>query len=192
MKISGDDLRRRIAKGDERAFARFYYQYQDFVAKHAFRLLKDREQAKEIVQDVFVNLWQKQHLFVDVADLDAYVFVATKNSCLASIRSRIREKGKLAAWREELPDLLMIPDEHPAALYELLDRAIDELPPQQRKVYLMSRHNRKKYVEIANDLNISKETVKKYLQLANQSIQSYVNRYKDIVISLFLFFYFFS
>lgn len=189
MKIRGDDLRRQIARGDERAFAQFYYRYQDIVAKHAFRILKDREQTREIVQDVFVGLWQKHHLFVDITDLDAYVFIATKNSCLASIRTRIREKGKIEAWKEEQTDLHLVPDEHPSTVYALLDRAIDELPPQQRKVYLLSRHDRKKYAEIAKDLNISRETVKKYLQLANQSIQSYIKKHKDVVISFFLIFF---
>lgn len=189
MKISGDDIRRQIARGDERAFAQFYYRYQDIVAKHAFRILKDREQTREIVQDVFLGLWRKHHLFADISDLDAYVFTATKNSCLTSIRTRIREKSKIAAWKEEQTDLFDIPDEHPSTVHELLDRAIDDLPAQQRKVYLLSRHDRKKYAEIAKDLNISKETVKKYLQLANQSIQSYIKRHKDAVISFFLIFF---
>lgn len=189
MKIRGDDLRRQIAKGDERAFAKFYYQYQDIVAKHAFRILKDREQTREIVQDVFVRLWQRQHLLIDIVDLEAYVFIATKNSCLAAIRTQIREKGKIEAWKEEQTDSHLVPNEHPTTVYELLDRAIDELPAQQRKVYLLSRHNRKKYAEIAEDLNISKETVKKYLQLANQSIQAYVRRHKDAVISFFFIFF---
>lgn len=188
MKIRRDDLRRGIAKGDERAFAKFYYQYQDTVAKHAFRILKDREQTKEIVQDVFMGLWQKHHLFVDIADLDAYVFIATKNSCLTFIRTRIREKGKIEAWKEQNDNVLVL-EEDQADIYALLDRAIDELPPQQQKVYLLSRHRRKKYAEIADELKISKETVKKYLQLANQSIHSYIKRHKDAVISLIVIFF---
>ncbi|PRD51901.1 RNA polymerase sigma factor [Sphingobacterium gobiense] len=189
MKISEDDFRRQIARGDERAFARFYYQYQDTVAKHAFRILKDREQTREIVQDVFLSLWKKHNVFLTIVDFDAYLFIATKNSCLASIRARIREQGKIEVWKEEQTYMRFVPDEHPNAVYELLDRAIDDLPPQQQKVYLLSRHSRKKYAEIADELNISKETVKKYLQLANQSIQSYIKRHKDVVISLFLSFF---
>lgn len=189
MKVRGDDLRRQIARGDQKAFAEFYYGYQDRVAKHAFRIVKDREQTKEIVQDVFVRLWQKHHVFVDIADLEAYVFMVTKNSCLTAIRTRIREKGKREAWKEEHPEVHNVPHEHMNTMYALLDRAIDELPPQQRKVYLLSRHNRKKYTEIADDLGISRETVKKYLQLANQSIQTYMKRHKDVVISLIFFFF---
>lgn len=186
MEIRRDDLLQRIAKGDERAFAKFYYRYQDVVAKHAFRILKDREQTREIVQEVFVGLWQKYHLFVEIGDLDAYIFIATRNSCLAFIRKQIREKVKIEAWREQI-EITPALENDQADLYALLDRAIDELPPQQQKVYLLSRHNRKKYAEIAEELKISKETVKKYLQLANQSIQSYIKRNKDAVISLFLF-----
>lgn len=180
-------MRQRIAKGDGRAFTKFYDLYQDTVAKHAFRVLKDREQTKEIVQDVFVRLWKKRQLLVDVVDLDAYVFIVTKNSCLAFIRTRIREQERIDAWKQQI-------DTHPALgesatdVYALLDRAIDDLPPQQQKVYLLSRHSRKKYAEIAEELKISKETVKKYIQLANQSIQSYIKRHKDAVISMVFFF----
>lgn|SRR5690606_32999874 len=187
MKIRRDDLRQRIAKGDGRAFAKFYGQYQDIVAKHAFRILKDREQTREIVQDVFVGLWKKRHLLVDVVDLEAYVFIATKNSCLTLIRTRIREQGKIEAWKEQI-DTSPALEEHTTDVYALLDRAIDELPPQQQKVYLLSRHRRKKYAEIAEELKISKETVKKYLQLANQSILSYIKRHKDAAISIVFFF----
>lgn len=187
MRITRDDFRRRIAKSDERAFAKFYYQYQDTVAKHAFRILKDREQTREIVQDVFVGLWKKRQLLVDIVDLEAYLFITTKNSCLALIRARIREQGKMEAWKEQIDSSLLL-EEDSTDLYALLDRAIDELPPQQQKVYLLSRHSRKKYAEIAEELKISKETVKKYLQLANQSIQSYIKRHKDAIISMLFFF----
>src|SRR5690606_5275881 len=132
MKGRGDDLRRQIAKGDQKAFAEFYYGYQDRVAKHAFRIVKDREQTKEIVQDVFVRLWQKHHVFVDISDLEAYIFMVTKNSCLTAIRTRIREKGKREAWKEEHPEVHNVPHEHMNTMYALLDRAIVVLHPLPR------------------------------------------------------------
>ena len=58
--------------------------------------------------------------------------------------------------------------------YLLIDEAIDRLPAQQRQVYLLSRHERLTYLEVATRMNISKETVKKYLQIATESIASYI------------------
>ncbi|MDP2338450.1 MAG: sigma factor-like helix-turn-helix DNA-binding protein, partial [Bacteroidota bacterium] len=58
--------------------------------------------------------------------------------------------------------------------HSILDEAIDHLPPQQQQVYLLSRHERLRYAEVANRMNISHESVKKYLRIANASIVAYV------------------
>ncbi|WP_353718349.1 sigma-70 family RNA polymerase sigma factor [Dyadobacter sp. 676] len=60
--------------------------------------------------------------------------------------------------------------------YALIDEAIDQLPPRQRQVYVLSRHQRLSYNEIAMQMGLSRETVKKYLQIATASIVSYIGK----------------
>jgi RNA polymerase sigma-70 factor (ECF subfamily) len=74
--------------------------------------------------------------------------------------------------------------------YTLLDEAIDQLPEQQRKVYLLSRCEQLTYSEISGIMNISRETVKKYIQIAIASITSFIKK-KIAELGLLLFFLFF-
>jgi RNA polymerase sigma-70 factor (ECF subfamily) len=75
--------------------------------------------------------------------------------------------------------------------HSLLDEAINQLPAQQQKVYLMSRHERLRYAEVATRLNISRETVKKYLQIATASITEYVQtKYNTAVFLTFVSLFF--
>ena len=75
--------------------------------------------------------------------------------------------------------------------HSLLDEAINQLPTQQQKVYLLSRHERLRYNEVATKLNISRETVKKYLQIATVSITEYVQaKYKTAVFLTFVSLFF--
>ena len=76
--------------------------------------------------------------------------------------------------------------------YSLLDEAIDHLPPQQQKVYLLSRHKRLKYDEIATQMGLSRETVKKYLQGATHSITNFVQSNIDVSAIVILSLIFFS
>jgi RNA polymerase sigma-70 factor (ECF subfamily) len=66
--------------------------------------------------------------------------------------------------------------------YILIDEAIDRLPPQQRQAYLLARHERLTYAEVAMRMGLSKETVKKYLQIATEFISGYIT--KRLIISI--------
>jgi RNA polymerase sigma-70 factor (ECF subfamily) len=95
------------------------------------------------------------------------------------------------AWEEEHTIQPLNNEEEPTVTrYTLLDEAIDQLPAQQRKVYLLSRYEQLTYAEISGKMNISRETVKKYIQIAIASITAFMKR-KITEVELLLFFLFF-
>ncbi|RYG03402.1 MAG: sigma-70 family RNA polymerase sigma factor, partial [Chitinophagaceae bacterium] len=102
----------------------------------------------------------------------SWLFRISKNHTLNLLRRALREKIRLAEWER-----MQTADEHPLdqEQYEMAMRAIEQLPPQQQKVFVLSRIRKMKYNEIASVLQISKETVKSYLKLASSSITRFVN-----------------
>lgn len=183
-----EQLIKRICSGDERAFTTLYYRYHQEVGLHIFRILQDRVQTEELVQEIFASLWLNRASLESVRNMRSYLFVTSKNRCFNVLKKNIRAESKRLLWlSEQEPEKHAHLDPEVNGYYQLLDQAIDNLPPQQQRVYILSRHYRKKYVDIAEELQISRETVKKYLQLANSSISAYLEKHKDYTFLFLLF-----
>lgn len=182
-----------IADGDEFAFRYLFETYHQQLGTHIFRLTNSVEMAEEVVQDVFLKLWINREELKDIRNFKAYLFVISKNQALNCIKKTIREQKHQQQWETENAgeEELVMQDPELNNYYTLLDLAIDQLPPQQQKVYLLSRHERLKYAEIAEEMNISRETVKKYLQLAVSFISTYLKSNSDVVLFILLYFKFF-
>ncbi|MES2278995.1 MAG: RNA polymerase sigma-70 factor [Bacteroidota bacterium] len=188
-----DDLLLQIAQGDEHAFACLFARYHQQLGSHIFRLTDSMEMAEEVVQDVFLKIWTNRTELNGIRNFRAYLFVMSKNHALNCIKKAMREQKYQQQWEAEnaTEEELVLVDADSNKYYSLLDTAIDHLPPQQQKVYLLSRHERLKYTEIAEEMNLSRETVKKYLQHAVAFISNYCENHSDMVVFLLLFFKFF-
>lgn len=176
-------LLHRIAGGDEQAFRTIFNRYHHRLGAHIYRVTQSRELAQEITQDVFLKIWINRETLTDIANFKAYLFTASKNQALTYLRKMAMEKNRVTAL-ENTMDVQHDDDADENARYLLIDEAIDHLPPQQRQVYLLSRHERLKYTEIASRLSLSRETVKKYLQLSSESISNYIR--KKLIINTLL------
>ena len=177
------DLLQQVAQGDEAAFGRLMQQYTNLLASHIFRLTHSREQTEEIVQDVFLRIWQVREGLMDVQNFRTYLYVISRNQALNAIRSLIREKRRLEKWQRTMdrsgeyePD---ITDDLP---YSLLEKAIAQVPPQQQEAWLLSRRQGLKYKEIARRMQLSEETVKKYIRYASLSISRYMESHLGYIL----------
>jgi RNA polymerase sigma-70 factor (family 1) len=165
-----------VACGDERAFRVLFNQYHHKLGSYIFHIMKSEELAQEVVQDVFLKIWTNRASLAEVRNFQAYLFVISKNHALNYLKKIAHEKAltaQLDVWNYEAqPDEAGDDNER----YDLVDQAIDQLPKQQKIVYLLSRHERLHYAEIANRLSISQNTVKKYLQISTESITCYIRK----------------
>lgn len=179
-----------VAGGDERAFEVLFNKYHHKLGLYIFHLLKSNELAQEVVQDVFLKIWTNRASLGEINNFQAYLLVISKNQALNYLKKMANEKAlttHLDVWNYEM-QLEETNEEN--GRYTLVDQAIDRLPKQQKIVYLLSRHERLQYAEIANRLSISPKTVKKYLQISTESIICYIR--KNLTISsLFIMFKFF-
>lgn len=163
-----------VSRGNEHAFSELFLAYNRLLGNHIYRITDSAELAEEIVQDVFLKIWLNRQGLATVENFKSYLFVLSKNHALNCLRKLAKERAHQTSLEDNVIEL--VPDEVAPSndYYHLLDLAIDHLPPQQQRVYLLSRHKRLKYDEIAKQMGLSRETVKKYLQGATHAITSFV------------------
>jgi RNA polymerase sigma factor (sigma-70 family) len=167
------ELLRQVADGDERAFTRLFDHYHQRLAVHIYRITRSDQVTEELVHDVFLKIWLNRELLAGVENFGVYLYVVSKNAAFNSLKKTANEKLRFTALDGVADAPAELDDDY---RYILIDEAIDQLPPQQRQVYMLSRHHRLAYNEIALEMGLSKETVKKYLQIATASIVAYIGK----------------
>lgn len=166
MQEEEEKIWNRIQQKDVQAFERYYKEHYRSFFLMAFKFLKDAGKAEEIVNDVFVTLWEDGGRIIISSSLKSYIYRAVINRSLNALdrqqreRQRLRELGALQDEAFELRQ--MEENELRLQLYQ----AIDDLPEQCRKVFRMSRFEGLKQQEIADRLEISIKTVKNHITLA--------------------------
>lgn len=181
-------LVQQIASGDQAAFSVLFKAYSGKLAAVIFNLTRSKELTQEIVQDVFLKIWMHRETVANLENFGGYLFVISRNQALNALKRIAKEKSILSGLENKNDTAAPETEENESIFYGLLDDAIDRLPPQQKRAYILSRHQRLKYQEIADEMNLSKETVKKYLQAATVSITGYINKNMDPRVAI-IFFY---
>jgi RNA polymerase sigma-70 factor (ECF subfamily) len=181
-------LLEQVSLGSENAFRELFHRYADLLHTFIYQLTKSKELAEEVVQDIFLQLWTSRETLTGIRNFRSYLFVISRNHAFNALKKIVRERNHQKEW-EKTHDPLS-PVEGTAQIepqLSLIEEAIRQLPPQQQKVWLLSRRQGKKYSAIAEEMSLSKETVKKYMQYATASIMEYVLARLDLLlISLLL------
>lgn len=178
-----------ISNGDEIAFRKIFNHYSDRLYTYAFRITGNEELAEEIVMDAFMKIWCYRDELASVNHFDSYLFRIVRNHAFNAIKRRAQEYqiiNQLSLTKTEYQDCT-----EDTVVYNdyqhILSKAINELPPQQRLVYSLSRDEGLKYDEIADQLNLSKNTVKAHLKKALSTLRVVFSNYLVLVIGFFLF-----
>lgn len=171
----------RICKKDQLAFEQLYIAYHRKLLILAYKYVKDEEQAEEIVNDVFLKIWTNASQLNIAYSLSAYLSRSVANRCLNVIREQKRMTIKLEKYQADTTELY---DEDEAVILEerllKLEKVLDTLPPQCKKIIMMSKFEKCKQQEIADRLNISIKTVKNQLTIGYEKIRN------AIIISIIL------
>lgn len=172
----------RIAKGDEQAFAVLYNRYYTYLHAVAIYYLTDRNDANEVVNDLFVSLWQKRDELPDA--IHTYMVRAVQNSCLNFIRARsVRERvldeyqARFLAFREEF--ILANPDPlqnlEVADMERQIEKAAGSLPPQCHAIFKRYFFDKRSALEIAEEMELNVSTVRVQLKNALDRIKKSVS-----------------
>jgi len=169
-------LLKQVSLGDKRAFRTIFVQYQGLVFSFAKRLTRSDVTSEEIVQEVFMKIWAKRESMTRIDDFGAYLNRVVRNHTYNVLRQLATRSRFSEQLEKKYHDLGHESDESVdwVALEELLTKAIDQLTPQQRKVYILCYQEGLRYQEVAEKLNISSLTVHTHMKIALKTIRSYL------------------
>lgn len=157
-----------LVKGNHAAYEEIYNRYNSLLYIHAYKKLRNREQAKDIVQDVFVILWTKHKELIDISNMAGFLYTCIYHKILNLItHQKIDEKhiSQLTGYLKSEncnTDYLV----RERQLQDIIAREIAELPSKMREIFELSRFHHFSHKQIAEQLQVSEETVKKQVKNA--------------------------
>ncbi len=157
---------------DETAFEELFHFYFPGLVSFAGSIVKDRHVAQEVVEDVFVKLWDNRNLLTTIKNFSYYIYTATKYASLDAIKNK-----KIMRFEDIGDELLLTHSDAEANMIsnENLDKittAINQLPPKCRLIFRLVKEDGMKYDEVAQLLGISSKTVENQMTIALRKIVS--------------------
>jgi RNA polymerase sigma-70 factor (family 1) len=172
-------LQEQIARNDDTfAYKELFVSFYNPLLRFAVTLVKSREQAEEVVSDVFINVWEKRKRINSITNLKVYLFIAVKNTSLNYLS---RQNKNLTDSVDEAgiefksiyfdPEQLMVT----AEMVARIKAAIEELPPKCKLIFKLIKEEELKYRDVADILNISLKTVESQITIALKKIGTSIN-----------------
>lgn len=176
-----------IRKGDKNAFETVFKSYYRILCSYANQIIADSDNSEEIVQEIFFQLWQKKEFLFIETSLKSYLFRAVHNSCINFIKHNKIKKAYSSNYlhQNETSGSQYNLDESDE-LKDLIGKAVEQLPPERKKVFMMIRYEDRKYQEVADILGISVKTVENQMGKAMQFLRETLKGYIPVFIILIL------
>jgi RNA polymerase sigma-70 factor (ECF subfamily) len=184
VQLSEQDIVSAIKQGDERIFESIFRKYYQSLCNYANSILKEMDESEEIVQHLFLSIWEKRSDLEISISLKSYLYRAVHNHCLNRIKHlKIREDYQQYATNfydssYESVSQTVIKNE----LEIKIEEAIRKLPEQCRLIFRMSRFDELKYHEIAEQLGLSPKTVENQIGKALKLLRVELAEYLPLII----------
>lgn len=181
-----EDVVLALQKGKKEAFAFFFHEYYTALCFFANNILHNEDEAKDIVQDSFVKLWNSRNANYQSENVKSFLYTIVRNGCLNALKKRkvIMKAEQELKKAHALSDSDQFDEITHAEIVRQVFGAIDVLPTQMKKVFKLYYMEGKNYKEIASTLHTSSETVRKQKSIALKII-----RQKLLSLLLAIFFY---
>ncbi len=172
--LSDTELLPALKKGDQSAFSEIYDRYWKGLYRSANNILQNPEAAEDVLQDVFLSLWQRRSE-VEINSLKAYLYQALRFSVLKAIRNQKTDQQFYERLANVTTEIIA---ENPMLFKEqqyLIQNLIDRLPEDCKETFRLSREENMTYKQIASYLNISEKTVEKRISKSLKAIRGGLN-----------------
>ena len=169
--VTDHELWDSIKNNDEQAFAKLFYRYSTKIYSKAYSYLRDKETCEQIVQDIFMSLWNSRHT-LEIQSFSAYLTSASRYSIY---KHKYGSRMAIVEYQENLCDTMYLHRSSENEGYSKLafqdlemevDSQLSSLPKRCQEIYIMSRRQQLSNDEIADELGISKRTVENQLTSA--------------------------
>ncbi len=189
---SDEELIQQLSEGNKSAFSVLYQRHWEELFITAARVLRGREGAMDVVQDVFVSFWNRRSELQIQGSLKAYLHTSVRYHCIHFIEKNITRRDYLSVLAETIINSTPADAETEIQLKqlkEIIHQAIEKMPDKMKVVYKLSRQEHLTHKQISEHLNISVETVRKHIQHALHLIRTNLPPHITGLI-IFLFFKF--
>lgn len=172
--LSDEELFIALKSKDNSAYTQIFDRYWSVLFLHAFQMLKDEEEARDIIQELFAVLWQKADSTDITISLSSYLYRSVRNRVLDCIKRRKVMTDYLQSLKDFMDEGVYETDGliREKQLAEAIENEIAALPPKMRLVFELSRKKHLSYSEIAKELGVTEHTVKSQISNALRILRS--------------------
>ncbi|WP_346861656.1 RNA polymerase sigma-70 factor [uncultured Draconibacterium sp.] len=190
-KIDDADLTRRVKSGEKEAYQALFERYAPKIYHFALSYLKSTADSEELVQDVFLKVWEKREILDATQNIKAFVFKIAINTIYDFIRRKNIEnafqefsKANYAADSNNTWDTLIFEE-----MQTTINSLVAQMPEQRKKIFKLSKNKGLSNDEIAQELNLSKRTVENQLYRALLFLKEHLRNESAIALLFFFLFY---
>ncbi len=174
-----ESLQLMLDKGNKKAFTDFYSQYFKRLLIESDKYVKDIYVAEEVVQDVFLKIWERSDDLTQIQSIKSYLYRSVINASINHVnRQRNLEQHHQKIMDEFTEDQADQLDEENELIVLLFDE-IEKLPPKCKEIFKMNRFERLKYREIALKLDVSERTVENHIANALKLLREAMLKKRD-------------
>lgn len=181
------ELFSKLIRDDEKAFSALFYRYYSGLCLYAFQFLQDDQKTKELVQEVFVQVWVKRKEIRIHSSVKSYLFRAVKNQLINWANHQKVEQKYLEKIVSEQAHLQPSQYFLEVDLQQKIENSIEALPPKRKEIFKLSREEGLTYREIADRLHVSVKTVETQMGLALKQLREDLKEYRHLLIGISLF-----
>lgn len=176
--VNETELFKRLSEGSEHAFVEIYWHFTKRLYPFVLKMLHDEEIAEEVIQDIFVHLWEKRSAFAGVQYPTSYLFNMASNRTLSYMKKESNHARILEGYAYAHTELFNVTEEsyNLKESREIINEAIAGLPEQRRIIFELSRNEGLTNEEIAERLSLSRQTVKNQLVHALKHVRAFMEK----------------
>ncbi len=182
--LPDSELLGRLQNSDKLAFEEIYNRYWKKLSNYAFQKTRSTEVVKEIIQDLFINIWERKDT-LEVDDLEKYLFSAVKYKVIFEIKKQFNN----ATVNTDIAEMSIVYyDHHQSEIVELndiIDSCLSKLPSKTKEIFIKSRREELSHKEISSLLDISEKSVEYHISQALKALRWGL---KDFLPSLMIFY----
>ena len=168
-----------LIKGDKRVIDRLYEKYHARIFHFALGFLKNEDDSYDIVQEVFIKLWEKRSTFKRDTNIDALIFTMAKNTTLSVFRKRASEQKYLEFLGHTVQSNNDATSEQVdySFLKQQYESIVPKLPPKRKEIFILSREKGLSNKEIAKLKGISEKTVEDHISKSLAFLKKHISHF---------------
>ncbi|WP_158800365.1 RNA polymerase sigma factor [Pedobacter sp. L105] len=172
-----------LKDNDYIAYTEIYNRYSGVLYSHAYNKLRNREEAKDILQELFTSIWNNRLVLEFNTSFSGYLYTAIRNRILNHFAKKKNEEKYMVSIQETIKHTQSITDHliRQKQLAAIIESEIDALPPKMREIFLMSRKLNLSHREIGEKLGIAESTVKKQINNALRVLRARLGLFSFLI-----------